>query len=239
MNYRRIIPPSPETAPASSARRVLPGRQGAAARAARGQEHALVDQDGNDTSGLAVAGADDGRDVAAREFATIDRRFEGVGRFGGKSVEANFFFRPHQDARTQSIGLHQTFHERDLVDADREEESGEFGQILFRQVSSAIEIVTPWQIARGEVAFVGIDITRETARDGPDSSGVESLMQRRVRHKPCNAAIAVNERMNPEKAMMCRCRRQDGVRLAESCRPRLEREITDHYREPLSPSTGR
>ena len=71
------------------------------------------------------------------------------------------------------------------------------------------------QVAGGEVAFVGIDIAGEAARDRPDGAGVERVQQRRVRHQPRDAAVAVEERVNPGKAVMRGGGRNDGLGLAE------------------------
>ena len=46
-------------------------------------------------------------------------------------------------------------------------------------------------------------------------AGVERVEQRRVRHQPRDAAVAVEERVNPQQAVMRRGGRDDGVGLAE------------------------
>ncbi len=93
--------------------------------------------------------------------------------FGGSLLRRDLLFRPQQDARAQLVGLHQAFHESDLVNACGEEESREFREIFFAQVASAVEIVAPHQVAGGKVAFVGIDIAGEASGDRPYGAGIE------------------------------------------------------------------
>ncbi len=83
------------------------------------------------------------------------------------------------------------------------------------RLPAAVEIVAPWQVAGGEVALVGIDVAGEAARDRPDGAGIERFQQRGVRHQPRDAAVAVEERVNPGEAVMCRRRRKDRLGLAE------------------------
>ena len=75
----------------------------------------------------------------------------------------------------------------------------EFRQVLFAQVAPAVEIVAARQVAGGEVGFVGVDIAGEAARDRPHGCGVEGFEQCRVRHQPRDAAVAVEERVNPRR----------------------------------------
>ena len=93
--------------------------------------------------------------------------------------------------------MHQPFHEGDLINAGGEEEARERREVLFAEMSSAVEIVAAREIAGGEVGFVGLDIAGETARNRPDACGVEGVEQRRMRHQPGDAAVAVEERVNP------------------------------------------
>ena len=69
-------------------------------------------------------------------------------------------------------------------------------------MSSAVEIVAAREVAGSEVAFVGLDVAGEAARDRPDASGVERVEQRRMRHQSRHAAVAVEERVNPQQAVM-------------------------------------
>jgi hypothetical protein len=96
-------------------------------------------------------------------------------------VEADFLFGPYQDARAQLFGLHQSFHEGDLVDAGSQEEVREGREIFLAQIAPAVEIVAPGLVAGGEVGFVGVDIAREAARDRPDRACVERIQKNRMR----------------------------------------------------------
>ena len=64
--------------------------------------------------------------------------------------------------------------------------------------------------------LVGIDVAGEAARDRPDAAGIERLQQRRMRHQPRDAAVAVKERVNPGEAMMRGGGAEDGVGFAEA-----------------------
>ena len=162
----------------------------------------MIDEGGDDAAGLSFAGADDGGSMTARKFAAIEQGLEHGAGPRRQLVAPDFLFGPEQDARAQLVGLHQPFHERDLIHADGEEEPGEFRQILFAQVSSAVEIIAARQVAGGEVSLVGIDIAREAARDRPDRAGVEGIEERGVRDEARDAAITIEERVNPREAMM-------------------------------------
>ena len=50
---------------------------------------------------------DDGRRVAAREFAAIEHRFEDRAGFRRQLAEADLLLGPQQDARAQPVRLHQ------------------------------------------------------------------------------------------------------------------------------------
>ena len=65
-------------------------------------------------------------------------------------------------------------------------------------------------------------VAGEAARDRPDRAGVEEIEQNRVRHQPRDAAVAVEERVNPQQAVMRRRRREDRVGPAEAAIDFLE-----------------
>ena len=94
--------------------------------------------------------------------------------------------------------------------------------------SPAIEIIAPRLVALGQMPFVRIDIAREAACDGPDGAGIEHIQQCRVRHEAGDAAVAVEEGMNPRETVM------RGVRDAvERSANRIEfrtTEIAGHMR---------
>ncbi len=153
--------------------------------------------------------------VAARQFAAIEHGFEDGAGFWRQLVEPDFFFRPQQDARAQLVGLHQAFHEDDLIDAGRQEESGEFRQRFLAQIAPAVEIVAARQVAGGKVAFVGVDIAREAARDRPDPPVSRASSSVACDIEPGDAAVAVEEGVNPRQAVVRGRRRDDGLGLAE------------------------
>ena len=95
-------------------------REGKSQRRARAfrREHALIYQSRDDAAGLPFAGADDRGSIAARKFAAVEQCFENRAGFRRQPIQANFFFGPQQDACAQLVGLHQGFHEGDLIDAD-------------------------------------------------------------------------------------------------------------------------
>lgn len=77
------------------------------------------------------------------------------------------------DADAEAGGLDEAFHEIHLIEADGEEEFGEFAEGFFAEVAAAVEIVSAGEIAVGEAALVFVDILGEAAGDGPDGAGVE------------------------------------------------------------------
>jgi len=77
------------------------------------------------------------------------------------------------------------------------------------------ERVTARQIAIGEALLVLLHVACEPPGDGPDGSGVEGFEQDGVRHEARDAAVAVEERVNPEKAVVRGGGGEDGVGPAE------------------------
>ena len=78
---------------------------------------------------LARAGSRAG--VATRQFSAIEHRFQDAGRFGGELAQPDFLLGSEQDARAQAVRLHKAVHENDLIEADHEEEPGEFRECVF------------------------------------------------------------------------------------------------------------
>ena len=191
--------------------------EGEAQRRARAfrRKHAPIDQRGDKAAAAAFAGSENRRRFRARDFAAIEHGFEQGAGFGRQLAHADFLFRPQQDACAQLIRLHQVFHEGDLIDAGGEEEARELRQGFFAQMAPSVEIVAAWQVAGGKVAFIGIDIAGEAAGDRPDAARVERFQQRGVRHQPRDTAVAIEERVNPGEAVVCRRRRDDSLGLAE------------------------
>ena len=130
----------------------------------------------------------------------------------------------------QTVRLHEGFHEVDLIDARGQEEACEPGQRLFAQVASSVEVVAPRRIAGHELALVGVLVAGETSGDRPDAACIQALQQHRVGHQPRNAAVAVQERVNPEKAMVGGGGGQNAVRPAQPGVGRLEALQEAHQR---------
>ena len=124
-------------------------------------------------------------------------------------------------ARRRS-GCDQAFHEGDLVDAGPKEEACEFSQGLFAQIAAAVEIVAAGQVAGGKAALVSCDVAGKAACDRPDAAGVERLQQHRMRHQAGDAAVAVEERVDPQQPVMRAGGGEDRVGLAEPAIDGLE-----------------
>ena len=88
---------------------------------------------------------------------------EHTGRVQRDASNAFFFLRPLHDAFAESIGSHELGHELNLIEANPQEEDGEFGKPLFAQVAPSVEIVTSLQIACGKVTLVLALMSRQTA----------------------------------------------------------------------------
>jgi hypothetical protein len=64
--------------------------------------------------------------------------------------------------------------------------------------------------------FVGLDMARQTACYRPECAAVERFEQYRVGHEAGDPAIAVDEGMDPQQAMMRASRRQDSVGASQA-----------------------
>lgn len=92
----------------------------------------------------------------------------------------------------------------------------QLGQRFLAEIIAAIEVIAASLIAGGKMALVLGDIPRKATRYRPDRAGIQRFQQCRVRHQPRDAAIAVKKRVYPHEAVMCRCRREDGLGLPEA-----------------------
>ena len=97
-----------------------------------------------------------------------------------QDVEADFFFRPEQDARAQTIRLDEAFHKAHLIEADGQEEGRKGRQVLFAQAPAAIEIVAARQVALRQMRFIVLDTARQSPSDRPERTGIQRLEQHRV-----------------------------------------------------------
>ena len=151
---------------------------------------------------MTFAAADNSGGVAARQFPAVKHGFKDGARFRRQVIEPDLLFGPQHNACAQLIGLHQAFHESDLIDAYGEEEPGECREIFFAQVASSVEIVAPRLVAGGKMGLIGIDIAGKTTGNRPHCSRIQCLQHGRMRHQPRDAAVAVEKRMNPGNAVM-------------------------------------
>src|SRR5207247_1658983 len=126
---------------------------------------------------------------------------------------ACFFLCPDQDAIAQAVWLHQFLHEADLVEAGFEEELRERRQGFFAQSASPVEIIASRRVAGGKVPLVAVFIAGEATRNRPDAACIKRLQQDSVRHQPRYASVAVEERVNPQQAVMRRSRGEEKLRF--------------------------
>src|SRR5262249_38073790 len=133
----------------------------------------LLDQGGDDAARASLARSDDGPRRGPRKLAAAKHGLEDGTGLGRQLAEADLLLCPQQDARAQPVRLNQPLHECYLIDAGGEKEAREVRQRLLAQMSSAIEIVAPRQIAGGEVALVVLHVSGKPAGDRPDRSRVQ------------------------------------------------------------------
>src|SRR5439155_6574573 len=120
------------------------------ARPLRG-EHAAFDQRRDDAAGMARRDGEYAGDVPTWQLAAIEECFEYIAGLRRHRVEMRFLFGPEQDARAQTIGLHQLLHEAHLVQAGLTKKSRERSQGFLTQVAAPVEIVAARQVAFGKV----------------------------------------------------------------------------------------
>ena len=129
---------------------------------------------------MSFARADNTGSVTARHFSPVQNSFENACRFGRQSSESLLFFRPQNDSRTKPLCLDKAFHERDLIDARTQKESGKLGQRFFAESAATIKIVTPGSVGIGEMPFASLNIARQTTGNRPDTSRIQRLQQHGV-----------------------------------------------------------
>src|ERR1700722_16026332 len=91
--------------------------------------------------------------LAARKLAAIEDGFEHGSRPGRQRLQARFLFGPDENPGTQAIGLHERFHEGDLIDACLQEEPRKGGERFLAEIAAAVEIVAARQVAFGEMTL--------------------------------------------------------------------------------------
>src|SRR5690349_2444709 len=69
-----------------------------------------------------VARAENAGGVAARQLAAVEHGFKDIAGPGRQRVDARLLFRPQENARAETVGLGEPFHETDLVETGFEEE---------------------------------------------------------------------------------------------------------------------
>ena len=183
-----------------------------------GDERPALDECGGHAPGLTFAGVQDCRDVAARQFAAEENRFQH--RFGavGKGAGARFAASPRQNAVSQTVGLDESLQEVHLVEADLQKEPCERGQRFLAQVAASVDVVPARRVAVGEMALVGAFVPRQPAGDGPDAARLQALEQHGVGHQPRHAAVAVQEGVNPQQAVVRRGGAEGWRRFFRDCR---------------------
>ena len=171
---------------------------------------------------LAFPGPDNGISIATWQLSAIKDSFQNVARLRRKQVEPSLLLRPHQNARSESVRLNQTFHKVHLIDANREEESRQVGERFFAQCAPAIQIVAAFHVAVCEQAFVLGRVAGEAAGHRPDCASVERIEHHGMGHKPGDSAVAVHERMYPQQPVMGGGGRNDGLCFTDgSVNPRI------------------
>jgi hypothetical protein len=95
---------------------------------------------------LALARADEARDVAARQLAAVEERLKNAAGLRRKATKVRFFVGPAKDARSELVRLPQAFHELDLIDAGFQEVAREVCEALLAQIAAVIKIVPPLKI---------------------------------------------------------------------------------------------
>src|ERR1019366_1484357 len=185
-------------------------------------EHSTLYQCRDDTARVALTRTHNTCGIGTREFSPIEHSFKDAACLRRQGIEPDFFLRPKQNANSQAIRLHQAFHEFNLVDAGSEKEVCKFRESLLAQITTSVKIVTARDITCGKVLLICINVARQAARYRPHGSSIKCLQQHRMRHQTSDAAVPVNERMNPHEAMMCCRRTQDRIRLTEAAVNLLE-----------------
>ena len=90
------------------------------------------------------------------------------------------------------------------------------------KVPTPVEVIPARLVAVGQQLLVLIRAAGEPPRDRPDGAGVQNIEQHRVGHKPRDAPVAIQERVNPEQPVMRRRRREDRIGLAKIAIDALE-----------------
>ena len=85
---------------------------------------------------------------------------------------------------------------------DSRKKSREPHQGLERQCAAAVVVVPSRRIRVHEKGLVSVDASGESSGEGPRLSPMPSRAEPCVRHQPRDAAIPIEERVNPEKTVM-------------------------------------
>ena len=97
----------------------------------------------------------------------------------------------------ETIRPDEALHKLDLIEADLKEELRKRSQCLFAKIAAPIQVVPAGLITGHQVPLVLIDLPRQASSNRPEGACIQCLKQRRVRHQASDAAVAVDERMNP------------------------------------------
>jgi hypothetical protein len=173
---------------------------------------------GQNGAGLTFLVAGDRAGAPSGELAHDDGFAEQRPGASVKGLGADFLLTPDFHSSQETIEIQQAFHEGDLVEADLEEEGAECLEAREGQIASPVEIPSAGFVGYHELGLVAIDLSRQPAGNRPELGSDAEFSEVRMRQKPGDTSIAVEERMNPEQPVMRSGDRRDPLDLRQATR---------------------
>ncbi len=144
-------------------------------------------------------------------------------------LRANFFFEMDLHPAQKHRRIKKSFHERHLIDRTLEKRPAKREQAYLGEIFTPIA-VAGWRMIRCRQASLVLRLfTCKTASDGPKARPGPEPFQRCVRHRRCDATVAVKSGVDPQETMMNSHPRIEfgaAVSMVGKCTPgRIGREI--------------
>ena len=130
-----------------------------------------------------------------------------------EALGAHFYFNVDLDATMEFCGIQQAFHERYLIDRTLEKELAKRKKAGLGELSAPVTISVAGMIRCSEAGLVLRFFACEPTRNRPEACPDSESLEESVGHQACDAAVAIQKRMDPQETMV---NRPDRLNLAQS-----------------------
>ena len=123
-------------------------------------------------SGVAIARSQQLTDFSSRQFAAVEDRLKDLVGLWRQRIGSDFLLSPDENPVPKTTWFHETLHKPHLIDAGGQEKAGELCEGFLTQMATAVQIISSLLVAGREHGLVLVLISRESARDRPNTASV-------------------------------------------------------------------